>query len=780
MEWNEAVWLGVPENEIKKWNILQGDMNGRFAYYRCVTEIDSEASLKISITANSRYRLWINGCAVLSGPCKGDRHRQYYETVEVTDFLQKGKNVLAVQVLFCDPNVVIHQSDERAPIFAAASLSVGHRLAVEGTILGTGRKVLGNVTTGKADWKVCLDGSFYLKSNDFTLNFGAVCEEINFNNTTSGWREITLDDASWSAPSVLGPVIAGSFDQNVGLYGALRIQKRCIPLLLEEECSFPDTAVSPWSGNDGTLVIKAGDCRELVLDAGVHTNAYLKYLFEKGTGAEVSITYSEKYSCSGMEIRRTDSSLGRLEGLTDKIILDGSHLSYEPFWFRTFRFIRLKIQAADEDVILYAPQMRKTGYPLTVQSEIHSSEDWVNRLWEICVRTLKNCMAETYMDCPYYEQMQFPMDTRLQALFTYSLSSDVRLVKKALEDFHCSMLPDGLIQGKYPSSFPQVISTFSLHYIFMLEEYYRQTLDRETAKRYRPDVDAILDYYDRHLGENGLVEHLGYWQFVDWQYAWKENMGVPTAALCGPSTIINLMYASALKSGACINEVTGRAETAREYYTRQQSILRQVQALCWDGQKGLFREGPHTEQYSQHAQAWAVLNGMVSKDEGKAILKRTLADPDVLQCSFSTGYELFRAFEWAEDYEDTKILMKKWIRLIDLECTTCPEEPENGRSECHAWSALPIFEFMRCMAGIKMDADGWESVIIRPHMENMEELEGCAATPKGIIKFYYQKKQDIYQISLPSGLKGRLILPDGTVRELRSDSHSPADKGAYS
>lgn len=766
MEWKEAVWLGVPESEIRKWNILQGDMNGRFAYYRCDFNIKSEANLEILITANSRYRLWVNGCAVLSGPCKGDRHRQYYEKADISDLLQAGKNVLTVQVLFCDPNAVIHQYDERAPIFAAASLPVGHRLAVEGTVLGAGGESLCNVTTGAAEWKVYLDGSFYLRSDAVTQNFGAVREEIDFNHTPPDWRDISYNDESWACPAAMGSVIPDSFDQNVGLYGALRIRERCIPLLLEEEGSFPFSPGSPWSEGKGRLIVKAGKSYELVLDAEVHTNAYLKYIFEKGAGAGITFTYSEKYSCPGREIRRTDSTLGSLEGLTDKIILNGTRLSYEPFWFRTFRFIRIRIQAGAEDVILYAPQMKKTGYPLTVQSDIHSSDSWVDSLWDICVRTLKNCMAETYMDCPYYEQMQFSMDTRLQALFTYALGSDVQLVKKALEDFHCSMLPDGLIQGKYPSGFPQVISTFSLHYIFMLEEYYRQTCDRETARRYRPDVDAILDYYDRCLGADGLVEHLGYWQFVDWQDAWKENMGVPTAALDGPSTIINLMYAAALKSGAYINEVTGRPETAREYTGRQKSILDRIQALCWDEQKGLYREGPHTEQYTQHAQAWAVLNGMASKEEGKAILKRTLSDPDVLQCSFSTGYELFRAFELTDDYTDTKILMEKWIRLIDLKCTTCPEEPENGRSDCHAWSALPIYEFMRCMAGIRMGRDGWESVLIRPHMEYINELTGSAATPKGIIRFYYNKGQGIYQVSLPSGLKGKLILPDGTVRQL--------------
>ena len=74
--WKEAMWAGVPVSELEKWTILEGDLNGRFAYYRCEVELNTEeAKLTIDITANSRYRLWVNESPVLSGPCKGDTYR---------------------------------------------------------------------------------------------------------------------------------------------------------------------------------------------------------------------------------------------------------------------------------------------------------------------------------------------------------------------------------------------------------------------------------------------------------------------------------------------------------------------------------------------------------------------------------------------------------------------------------------------------------------------------------------------------------------------------------
>ncbi len=72
------MWVGLPESEIERNNILQGDMMGRFAYFRLDFDLESAGKLTLDISANSRYRLWVNGVSVTSGPCKGDLHRHYY------------------------------------------------------------------------------------------------------------------------------------------------------------------------------------------------------------------------------------------------------------------------------------------------------------------------------------------------------------------------------------------------------------------------------------------------------------------------------------------------------------------------------------------------------------------------------------------------------------------------------------------------------------------------------------------------------------------------------
>ena len=56
-------------------------------------------SLKLQISADSRYKLYVNGKLAELGPSKGDRQIWYLDEVELAPYLQVGENVLAVEVL---------------------------------------------------------------------------------------------------------------------------------------------------------------------------------------------------------------------------------------------------------------------------------------------------------------------------------------------------------------------------------------------------------------------------------------------------------------------------------------------------------------------------------------------------------------------------------------------------------------------------------------------------------------------------------------------------------
>lgn len=771
--WKKASWLGVPRAEIEEKKIYQGDMNGRFALYRLKTELKEPAELIMDISANSRYRLWINGQPVLSGPCRSSAYRHYYDTVDVSQHLREGINVFAVQVLLCDSMYTNGwKGDQRLPLFSVEALPAGHRLAVEGVVRDRRGLAAADVTTGRADWKVWLDSTWYLVSEPgINDNMGALTEHIDFRKTFPDWKSISFDDSNWKKCEKLEQAAPG-MESLYGLQKTFVLEGRPIPLLYETPGVLSKELGKTVMGEAGSVTIDPNACVTLLFDGDALFNGYFRYHMSGGAGSSLSFTYFEKFTKEAETVRRDDFQNGEIggNGQTDTVIADGSDLAYEPFWYRTMRFLQVEIRTGEEALVFYRPQYLATGYPLQPESYIRSSASWVGQVYAMCVRTLQACMTDAYMDCPFWEQMQYPMDTRLQALFTYACSRDTALARKALSDFHDSMLPMGLIQGHAPSNPKQIISTFSLHYIFMLLEYYQRTGDTALLRQYRSDVDAILEYYDRHIGAQGLVENLGYWDFVDWQENWMDSQGRPGATAAGASTIINLMYGKALLESAEICEITGRPGLAEEYRDRQRRIAKQIQVLCWDEDRKLYREGPSYPEFTQHAQSWAVLCGMVSGSEAVGLLRRTFEEKDVLQCGFSTCFELFRACEIAGCYELTRSRMEWWIHLLDEHCVTCPETPVDSRSECHGWSALPIYELLGVTAGVRRENGRPEAVTVRPHMGGLPDLEGAVATEYGRIEFRYSRQDGRirYEISLPQGMSGKWLDAEGGFTELKA------------
>ncbi len=766
--WKDAVWLGVPGDEIAEKQIYHGDMTGRFAYYRCSFTLEEPGTLLADLSAGSRYRLWVNGSPVCSGPCKGDPYRYYYETCDLSEYVRAGGNVLAVQVLWQDPHAVVCQTDERAAIYSVCSPGGGHRLAFEGSVRNAEGETVCNLTTGVADWRVYLEGSYFLKSDPVTEYLGAVIEEIDCAERPGDWKNPGFDAAGWRQAVGMEPVVSSPFMETVGLIKRFPMAERPIPLLYERDAVFVREAGTETGVlESGSVRVPGGGTLRVILDAGVEVNGYPRFFFESGAGSRVSITYLEKFT--GENARsKTDAERGEAVGITDRLTLSGGGDVFEPFWYRTFRFVVIQIQAA-EDTVCHAPVYRKTGYPLKVVSHVGSTEPWVGQVYDMCVRTLENCMMETYMDCPYYEQNQFPMDTRLQALFCAAVSGDVRLTRKALWDLHSSITPEGLVHGKYPSVYPQIISTFSLFYIDMLEEYYQQTGAIEELRDYLPDVDRILGYYRAHLEESGMVGRLGYWEFVDWQPAWAQYGGVPEALCHGPSTIISLMYAQALQRGRVLMEAAGRPGLGEEYGERCARLLDAVMRLCWDEERGMLREGPGFARYTRHAQSRAVLCGLLTGERARRALCHAMEDEDVLNCTFSTSFEWFRALEKAGLYEKTQGDMACWAALPAQGSTTCPETPGESRSECHAWSALPLYELICVMAGVRMRRGRVE---IAPVPSWLADLKGEAVTPAGSVAFSYTREKTgwRYELTLPAGLEGTFVYPDGRREKLSTQA----------
>lgn len=178
-----------------------------------------------------------------------------------------------------------------------------------------------------------------------------------------------------------------------------------------------------WSAclsGDSPLTLPGGSKHTLDIQAEAHSTAFLRWTFQAAaepSNIHMKITYSEGYELeSGSypffrnKADRLDATNGLIIGPYDDVTLDlprSQRIAYEPFWFRTFRLMRLEISVGEHPVTLVSFTATQVNYPMAVKAAYDNPGDvQSDQLWEVSIRTLRNCMFDGYSDCPFYEQLQ--------------------------------------------------------------------------------------------------------------------------------------------------------------------------------------------------------------------------------------------------------------------------------------------------------------------------------------------------------------------------------------
>jgi len=717
--------------------------------------------LPLEISADSRYKLFVNGSLLSVGPSKGDRLIWFADEVDIAPYLRSGENVVAVEVLRYPPD----QKKGNHSVF---------RTATPGLYVREKETAFGLSADGS--WRCRSDSGFSIVSESPYFAPLHILEDRRGEKSMAGWRLPGFEEKGWETPMCYNVF---QMDQAVS---PRNLFPRTIPSMRLDpgkfaglfgrfDSSLPREEWEAMLAGRGGVTVPAHSREAVEIGAGELTTGYLSLRMSGGSGGRVTILTSEGYVQRGdggepedppKKADRLDWENGVLHGFTDTYFPGGGEEVYEPFWFRTFRFIRLEIVTGDEPLRISAFDYLETGYPLQVKTQVETSDESLRPVWDISLRTLRRCMHETYEDCPFYEQLQYAMDSRSQILYTYMVSGDDRLARKCMDDFRRSQRYDGMINCSYPNFGPNVIPGFSIYYILMLYDHMMFFGDREFLRRHMGAVDGVLEYFRRSLDSRGLVGKTGgingqgpYWSFIDWTPQWDETSGMPRAGLEGPITMESLLYILGLSRAADILEYLGRPGVAGEYRARAEEARKAVACFCID-ENGVVEDGPGIKQYSQHCQVFALLTDTIPPEQGRANLERTLDDPAAYApCSVAMAYYLFRALEKAGLYERTDKCWDLWRDMVRKNLTTCVEDNVRERSDCHAWGALALYELPAVTLGVRPAAPGFEKILVKPVPGAMTWAKGKVVTPKGMIAVEWKRENGklALRIDAPAGVE---------------------------
>src|SRR5262249_53775692 len=170
--------------------------------------------------------------------------------------------------------------------------------------------------------------------------------------------------------------------------------------------------------------IPAGTKKTYLLDNGVLTTAYPELFVSGGKGAIVKLSYAEslfeppKPGQRGLVKGNRNQTEGKqFIGYRDEFVADGqARRPFRPLWWRTYRSLHLEVEPRDEPLTVDSIAATAVSYPFERRAKFESDAPELNRILDVGWRTARLCAHETYMDCPYYEQLQYVGDTRVQCL----------------------------------------------------------------------------------------------------------------------------------------------------------------------------------------------------------------------------------------------------------------------------------------------------------------------------------------------------------------------------
>lgn len=704
------------------------------------------AKFVVHVSADNHYRLFVNGKYITRGPARGDISHWFYETLDLAEYLQAGKNVIAAEVVNWGPKRSFSYFSQMTS-FIMQGESDAEKI----------------VNTSGGSWKCLQNQAFNAKmvnwmtdrsTIDFGLYVGNPTDSIMGAKYPWGWETRDYNDSAWLLAKWCD--IAGGRDsQHAGgiLYsgGKLLIPRR-VGLLKEEKVPFDGIrrssgmeATDNFIKGTGSLTIPANKKVSILIDQGVETMGYPELLVSGGKDARIQAMYAENLivKIKSPKGNRDEIDGKYMVGIKDVFIPDGGKSRlFKPTYIRAFRYIQLDIETKNTSLIIENYTNVACNAPIEQKAEFEAGHPLLSWIMDAGWRTVSICAQDYLLSDAYYEQMQYTGDSRVHNLSLLTLSGDDRLTRNALIQFDQSRIPEGLTYACYPNPFHLIIPSYSLIWIDQVHDYLMWKDDKAFISGFELGIQSVLHWFEQKMQSNGLMGKMDWWGALAWPRHYKN--GEPPTIYEGNNTLYTLHYAYTLRHAADIFEYLGKTAQAAEYRQRAVQICEAVNRLC-KNQDGFYTESPDNKQVSQITNLLAILAEATTSDEAKTLMGKLLEPKDWFgQVDLFLHLYLFEAMNKTSYQDKFKSELSEWQLMKDRRMSGFAEVPlewgeENQRSECHPWSSSPNVFLFKTVCGINPTSTGHKTVEIAPSFGGLTSIKAVYPHPLGNIELDLQK-----------------------------------------
>lgn len=180
----------------------------------------------------------------------------------------------------------------------------------------------------------------------------------------------------------------------------------------------------------------------------------------------------------------------------------------------------------------------------------HCDDDALQRVFDAAVNTYRQNSVDIFMDCPSRERAGWLCDSFFTGRTEKDLTGESNVERGFLENFFLAdsfpRLPEGMLPMCYPSDplSDNFIPNWAMFLVVELEEYIHRSGDKRMADLAKERLYGLEKYFCGFLNDDGLLEGLKGWVFVEWSQAnkWVQDVNFPS----------NMMYYAMLKAMARI------------------------------------------------------------------------------------------------------------------------------------------------------------------------------------------------------------------------------------
>jgi len=749
--------------------------------------VETHTSLTIHVSADERYELFLDGRRIGRGPERGDPENWFFESYDLD--LEPGAHTLVARTWWL--------GTQGPSPYAQMTVRHGFVLASD----GPGLHLLG---TGVAPWDCKRLEGYAWRPYGEAWGCGAKVQ-IRGEEFDWGWEEGEGDRWAPAVPIAnavtyrandeqrnwwLRPAILPAMLDNPTQVGVVRLVSDATDFPFHDDPYKPQPPVrqadhlhqesEAWQSllRGKTLVtVPPHTLRRILVDLDDYYCAYPEIVTDGGEGSLIRISWGEslvdRLPRAGSQewigtMPKNDRNAvdGKyFNGTTDEFLPDGgSARRFDTLWWEAGRYVQVLIRTGDQPLTITNLCWRVTRYPADHLAEFDSSDASLRPLVSPALRSLQECSHETFVDCPFYEQLMYVQDARLEALTTYVSCMDSRLPKKAIEMLDRSRDVSGYTQSRYPSRVNQRGWSFSLYWIGMVHEFLMWRGDIPFVKARMPGVRSALDAALNDLSSAGVVSlpNRPDSGWIDSTPVWT---GAPPSQGGWEGSVQTLLLAWTLRMAEQLEEAVGESELASRWARKRKDIVRATMAMFWNEKRGLFADDKGGIHYSQHSQILALLSEGLPASKSRRVAAGLLNRQDLTPTTISFRYYLLEVFSRLHRTDSLIEHFGPWKDALAQGMRALPEHPEPTRSDCHAWGSHIVYHFLASILGIRPAAPGFGSVTIQPVLGPLKWASGTMAHPLGAIHARFEQHDGSLsgRILLPAGLTGRFVDGDRTV-----------------